>query len=411
MQKPRRVLVLVENLSVPFDRRVWKECRALREAGYQVTAISPKGHGFDTAAVETVEGVVIYRYAPYESSGGAVSYAVEFTVAVFMMSVLAWVAFFRRGFDLIHICNPPDVLVFVALPFKLLGKKIIFDQHDLSPEIFAVRRPGADRSPVYRVLLFLEYLTYRLSDVTIGITQSVCDIARSRGKVEPENLFLVRNGPDLSSFVGARADDTLKKGKRFLLSYIGMMGPQDGVDVLLRCVRILVDEFHRTDFHVHLVGGGTQLASLEQYARELGIEEYVTFAGMQPYDQVVQAVASADLCVCPDPKTPMNDRANLVKVSEYMCLGKPVVCFDLTEVRFSAADAALYAEAGDERDFAAKVHYLLENPQERARLGRIGATRVRELLSWDHSKKALSAAYDRACSMFDQTQPSCPEAT
>lgn len=411
MHNPRRVLVLVENLSVPFDRRVWKECRALTEAGYQVTAISPKGHGFDSAAVETVDDVVIYRYPPRESSGGAIGYAVEYTIAVLMMSALAWVAFFRRGFDLIQICNPPDVLVFAALPFKLLGKKIIFDQHDLSPEIYAVRRPDGERGFVYRVLLFLEHLTYRLSDVTIGITQSVCDIARSRGRIRPENLFLVRNGPDPRSFAGARADDSLRKGKRFLVSYVGMMGPQDGVDVLMRCVRILVEEFHRTDFHVHLVGGGTQLTSLQQYARELGVDDYVTFTGMQAYDEVVKAVASADLCVCPDPKTPMNDRANLVKVSEYMCLGKPVVCFDLTEVRFSAADAALYAEPGNERDFAAKIHYLLENPDERTRLGGIGARRVRELLSWEHSKEALSAAYDRACGMVDRTQPSCREAT
>jgi glycosyltransferase involved in cell wall biosynthesis len=259
-------------------------------------------------------------------------------------------------------------------------------------------------------LLIFEYLTYRFSDVTVCITESVCEIARARGGVRPENLFLVRNGPDLSSFAGAHADETLRRGKRFLLTYVGMMGPQDGVDVLLRCVRTLVDTFHRTDFHVHLVGGGTQLDSLQAYARELGIEGYVTFAGLQSYGEVVRAIASADVCLCPDPKTPMNDRANLVKVSEYMCLGRPVVCFDLREVRFSAADAALYAEPDNELDFAAKVHYLLETPDARASLGLVGVQRVQDLLSWAHSKQALCAAYDRAFSMLNRAQSSWREA-
>jgi glycosyltransferase involved in cell wall biosynthesis len=392
----RRVLILVENLSVPFDRRVWKECRALTEAGYQVTVISPRGSSVDRARHEIVDDVAIYRYTPFDSSGGALSYAAEYTVAVVMMALLAWVAFFRRGFDVIQLCNPPDVLVFAVWPFKLLGRRIIFDQHDLSPEIYAVRRPDGEHGLVHRLLLSLEYLTYRLSDVTMCITQSVCEIARTRGGVRSENLFLVRNGPDLKSLEGARPDPGLRQGKELLLGYVGMMGPQDGVDVLLRCVKRLRDEFHRRDFHVHLVGGGTELNTLRAYARDLGLADIVTFAGTQNYDAVGTAIASADVCLCPDPKTPMNDRANLVKVTEYMALARPVVCFDLAEVRYSAGEAALYADAGDEEDFAAKVQYLLDRPEERRRLGLIGAARVRERLSWDHSKAALYAAYERA---------------
>jgi glycosyltransferase involved in cell wall biosynthesis len=388
--------MFVENLSAPFDRRVWKECCALKESGYEVTVISPKGDEFDTKSREIVDGIAIYRYTPFESSGSTLSYAAEFAVALTMMTILAWIVFFQRGFDVIHLCNPPDLLIFVALPFKLFGKKVIFDQHDLSPEIFSEHRPKKKGSAIHRLLVFLEYATYKCADVVICITQSVCEIAATRGGVSAENLFLVRNGPDLNSFAGAKADPALRRGKTFLLSYIGMMGPQDGVDALLRSIKILVEEHGRRDFHVHLVGGGTELPQLRSYAEQLGIAGFVTFAGKQRYDGVVTAIASADVCLSPDPKTPLNDRLDFVKVAEYMCLARPIVSFDLTEVHRSAADAALYATPGDEHDFADKIVYLLDHPEERDRLGQIGAERVRNLLAWDHSKKALYSAYDRA---------------
>jgi glycosyltransferase involved in cell wall biosynthesis len=390
--------MLVENLSLPFDRRVWKECCALRDAGYTVTAISPKGSDCDRAARETIDGIAIFRYTGFESTGGTVSYALEFAVALVMMTVLAWMIWLRRGFDVIHLSNPPDLLILVALPFKVFGKKIVFDQHDLSPEIFVEHRPGKQGGWVHRVLSAFEYLSYRSADVVICITKSVCDVARSRGKVAPENLFLVRNGPDMDSFAGAKADASLRCGQQFLLTYVGMMGPQDGVNILLRAVNILVYEMHRTDVHVHIVGGGTELPHLKALAAELAVADRVTFAGKQAYSGVVTAIASADVCVCPDPKTPMNDRANLVKVSEYLCLGRPVVAFDLAEVRHSAADAAIYASPNDERDFAKCIDFLLSHPEERERLGRIGAQRVRDLLSWEHSNSTLYAAYERILS-------------
>lgn len=398
--------MLVENLSLPFDRRVWKECCALRDAGFEVTAISPKGRDLDSLFVERVNGVTIYRYVPYESTGGAISYAMEFAVALVSMTVLAWVVFLRRGFHLIHLSNPPDILILAVLPFKLLGKRVIFDQHDLSPEIYSLQQRNRERDVVHRLLLAFEWLTYRCADVVICITKSVCEIARTRGRVPSERLFLVRNGPDLRSFEGAQADDTLRRGKRFLLSYVGMMGPQDGVDLLLRAIKVLKEDFRRDDFHVHLVGGGTELGRLTDYARELGVAEHVTFAGRQQYDGVVRAIASADVCLCPDPKTPMNDRANFVKVTEYMCLGRPIVAFDLSEVRYSAEDAALYATPNDERDFAAKVDFLLSNPDERVRRGRLGAQRVRDFLTWDHSKEALYAAY--SCALGESLHPPAP---
>jgi glycosyltransferase involved in cell wall biosynthesis len=387
--------MLVENLSVPFDRRVWKECRALRAAGYEVTAISPKGTDCDMTSRETIEGVSIHRYTPFESTGGTISYAFEFGVALVMMTLLAWRVFFREGFDVIHLANPPDLLIFVALPFKLFGKRIIFDQHDLSPEIYSEHRPGTERGVIHSILLALEYVSYRAADVVICNTRSFGEVAATRGGVGRDRLFLVRNGPDPAWFVNATADASLRRGKSALLVYVGMMGPQDGVDILLRSIKVLIDEFGHRDFHVHLVGNGTQLPELQRDAGDLGVADYITFAGKQPYQGVVTAIASADICVCPDPKTPMNDRANFVKVSEYMCLGRPVVAFDLSELRVSAEGAALYAMPNDERDFAAQIDFLLRHPEERERLGRIGAARVREVLSWDHSKEALYAAYGR----------------
>ena len=387
--------MVVENLSLPFDRRVWKECCALRDQGYVVSAISPRGSDSDTASRETIDGIAIYRYSAFDSTGGTLSYALEFGVALLMTTLLAWVIFFRRGFDVIHLSNPPDLLIFAALPFKLFGKRIIFDQHDLSPEIYSEHRRHAEGGFVHRALLAFEYVSYRCADVVICITQSICEIAAVRGRVHRNDIFLVRNGPDLASFAGATADTSLRHGRQFQLTYVGMMGPQDGVDILLRAMKAVVADLGRDDVHLHVVGGGTELPHLRKYADELGIADYVTFAGKQDYQRVVTAIASADVCVCPEPKTPMHDRANLVKLSEYMCLGKPVVAFDLMEVRHSAGDAAVYATPNDERELAAKIDFLLRHPEERARLGEIAARRVRERLSWDHSKTALYAAYDR----------------
>jgi glycosyltransferase involved in cell wall biosynthesis len=313
-----------------------------------------------------------------------------------MMTWLSWRVFFREGFDVIHLANPPDLLIFVALPFKLFGKRIIFDQHDLSPEIYSEHRRGKEMGLIHRILLAFEYVSYRAADVVICNTRAFGEVALARGGVARDRLFLVRNGPEPEWFVNAAADASLRRGKSALLMYVGMMGPQDGVDILLRAIKLLIEEFGQCDFHTHLVGSGTQLPELQRYARELGVAGYVTFAGKQPYQQVVTAIASGDICVCPDPKTPMNDRANFVKVSEYMCLGRPIVAFDLCELRSCAEAAALYAVPNDERDFAAKIDFLLKHPAEREHMGRIGISRVRDLLSWDHSKEALYAAYDRA---------------
>jgi glycosyltransferase involved in cell wall biosynthesis len=405
----RKVLIVVENLSVPFDRRVWRECHALRDAGYQVSAISPKGTERDTSRQETIDGISIYRYPLLQSDGSFLSYAVEYGMALTMSFWLMWVVLFREGFDVIQICNPPDLLILVALPFKLFGKIIIFDQHDLSPEIYEVQKgKGHTQSIVVGALLFFEKLTYIFSDVVMVVNESCRKIAVGRGAKRDQNVFVVRNGPSLQNIKGVQPNPALKQGMKYLLSYVGMMGPQEGIDLLLRAIRGLVVVHRRSDFHVHIMGGGTVLEEIKKYAVELGLEQVVTFTGSVDYPQVMEGIASADLCLCPDPKTPLSDKCSLVKAVEYMSLARTFVAFDLEEVHLFAADAAVYAQPNDEGDFAAKINELLNNDELRASMGQIGRERVIQRLTWEHSKEALYAAYDKA---FEKRVGAMVEAT
>jgi glycosyltransferase involved in cell wall biosynthesis len=393
----RKVLIVVENLSVPFDRRVWRECQALRAAGYQVSTISPKGEGIDRAWTDVIDDVSIYRYPIFQSDGSFVSYLLEYAVASLASFWLMWVVFFREGFNVIQICNPPDLLILPALPFKLLGKKVIFDQHDLSPEIYQMQKgSGRKQNFVTRALLVFEKITYLFSDIVMVVNESCRKIALGRGCKRDSEVFVVRNGPSVQNIRGTQPNLELKRGKKYLLTYVGMMGPQEGIDILLRAIRDLATVHQRSDFHVHIIGGGTVLAPMKQYSIDLGINPIVTFTGSVDYKQVMEGIASADLCLCPDPKTPLSDKCSLVKVIEYMSLGKAFVAFDLEEVHSLAADAGTYAKPNDERDFAAQINELLQNEDLRISMGKIGRERVMERLTWEHSMESLYAAYDRA---------------
>jgi glycosyltransferase involved in cell wall biosynthesis len=390
----RRVLIIVENLPVPFDRRVWRECLALREAGYQVSVVSPMAMEMRKAR-EVIEGVCIYRYPAWHASGSFLSYLLEYSVAVAFSFFLTWVVLFREGFDVIQICNPPDLLILSALPFKLLGKGIVFDQHDLSPEIYQAQKSMyGKRNAVVTALLWFERLTYFFSDIVLVVNEACRKIALTRGSKRSDEVFVVRNGPSLQSIRSAAPNPALKEGKKHLLSYVGMMGPQEGIDVLLRAIRHLAVSQGRRDFHTRIIGDGTVLDEMRRYAASLKINDVVTFTGYAEYPEVMEGVASADLCLCPDPKTPLSDKCSLVKAVEYMSVGRPFVAFDLEEVRYSAGDAALYASPNDEEDFAEKVGYLLDNPELRNTMGNAGRERVLRSLAWEHSKEALIAAYD-----------------
>jgi len=394
--RPRRALLLVENLSVPFDRRVWREAVSLREAGWQVTVISPRGLDRDTAARETIDGIEVRRFKLIEAEGGLKAYVIEYGFAVLSMFWLALRVWLRRGFDVMQICNPPDLLIFAALPFKLLGVRVIFDHHDLSPELYISKNPDQQPGRVHRALLFFERFTFRHANVVMSTNESYRQIALDRGGKRPEDVFVVRNGPELSRLKKAEPNPALKQGAEHLLVYVGMMGKQDGLDYLLRALMMLRRDLGRRDFHALLIGDGPEVPTLKAYTRVSGLEEHVTFTGLVSQDRVFEGIATASVCVCPDPAIGLNEKSTLVKVLEYMGLGKPVVAFDLIETRASAAGSALYVTPNSEREFAEKIAWLLDHPEERERMGREGRDRVLNGLAWDHQKDQLFAAYERA---------------
>lgn len=414
MTSPGRVLILDENLSFPFDNRVRREARALSKAGYVVSVISPKGERFDTAARDRLEDIQIYRYAFTEAGTGLFAYLVEYLQALFCMSLLALRVFLTRGFDVIHLCNPPDLLFLVALPYKLLGRRILFDHHDLCPETYQTQKDMAvGKGPVHAALRILERATFAAADVVISTNESYREVAVTRGGKSEDRVFVVRNGPDLQRLVRVPEKPELKKGKEHLVFYIGNMSKQDGIDYLLRAVRHLVHERGRRDFHTILVGGGPILDRLRAYAAELGLAEHVTFTGRIPDPEVMAALSTSSICASPDPRNPLNDVSTMQKTMEYMAMGKPVVAFDLIETRVSAGDAALYAVPNSEADFGDKIATLLDDAALRRELGAVGERRVHEVLSWEYSVAPLLAAYRKAFSLagkLDRVPPSAAAA-
>jgi glycosyltransferase involved in cell wall biosynthesis len=392
-QKPRRVLIIVENLPVPFDRRVWQEATTLQQAGYEVSIICPKGKGYEKGH-EVIDNIYIYRHAlPIEASGAA-GYAIEYSWALFWEFVLTLRVLWTRGFDVVHACNPPDTIFLIGRFFKLFGKKFIFDHHDINPELYEAK--FGRRDLFYKLLVALERWTFRTANVSIATNESYKKIAVQRGGKRPERVFVVRSGPDLRRLKTVPPVPELKQGRQYLVGYVGVMGKQEGIDYLLRGVQHIVRDLKRTDIHFGLVGGGTELEDMKAYARELGVADYVTFTGRVPDQQMLEMLNTADVCVNPDVANEMNDKSTMNKVMEYMALGKPIVQFDLTEGRFSAQEASLYADKNNELDLARKIVRLLDDAELRERMGRFGRTRVENELEWKYEVPKLLAAYDMA---------------
>src|SRR5205807_7831693 len=384
----RRVLILVENLPSPFDRRVWQEARTLRDAGYEVSIICPTGGGCEKR-FELIDSIHIYRYRlPLEASG-VLGYALEYASAIAQAFILSWRVLLTRGFDVVHACNPPDLFVLIGGFFKLLGKKFLFDHHDLAPELYEAK--FGRRDFFYRLLLRLERWTFRIADVSIATNQSYLRIAIARGRMPPERAFVVRSGPSLERLKIQPADERLKRGRRYLVGYVGVMGKQEGIDHLLRAARHIVLDLGRRDVHFGLVGGGTSLEAMKTLARELGIAEFVTFTGRVPDEEMLAMLNTADVCVNPDIANEMNDKSTMNKIMEYMALGKPIVQFDLTEGRYSAQRASLYAIRNDALDLAAKIVELLDDPARRVEMGKYGRRRVENELAWKHEAPKLVA--------------------
>lgn len=386
------VCIIVENLPVPLDRRVWQEASALTEAGYTVSIICPKGHGFDSGR-DAREGIEIHRHAIWQASG-TMGYLVEYSWALLVEFLLALKIYKRTRFRILQACNPPDTIFLIACFFKLLGVRFIFDHHDLNPELYLAKFGRQDF--FYRLVCLAERLTFRTADVSIATNESYQEIAIGRGRMPPERTFVVRSCPDLQSICRTPPRPELKEGRSYLVVYLGIMGPQDGVDLLLDSIALIVERYNRLDTLFALIGSGTELPWLKAKATQKGLNSVVKFVGALHGKQLHAYLSTADVCVAPDPSNVYNDKVTMNKILEYMAFGKPVVLYDLKEGRRSAADAALYARPNDPEDFAQQILRLLNSEPLRRKLGDCARRRVEDSLNWEIEKRALLKAYETA---------------
>lgn len=389
----RKVLIIVENQPVPRDPRVWKEAQSLRENGYDVTVLCPQRRGYSNG-YEVIDGIRVYRHPMPKEHDTPIGYLYEYVCAFLWEFLYACWIYWRHGFHVIHGCNPPDNIFLIALPFRPLKVKYIFDQHDANPELY-VSKYGKE-GVLYKILAGLEKLSYRFSDVVIATNVSYRDLAIRRGTVASEDVFIVRNGPDPKSFKPVSPNPERKQGKRYLIGYVGTMGIQDGLDILLDVAKHIKDSGRR-DIRFTCVGGGSELKRLQKIVQEKELLDTVNFTGRVSDEELLEILSTADVCVNPDRPSEMNDISTMIKIMEYMALGKPIVQFDSKEGRFSAGEASLYAKVEDPvPDFANKIIWLLDRPEERRRMGEYGRKRVEEELAWRYSVPNLVAAYERA---------------
>jgi glycosyltransferase involved in cell wall biosynthesis len=393
MPKANKVLMVVENIPVPPDRRVWPEAVTLHENGYQVCIISPKGTTEFRESYICIAGIHIYRYSLPTIGSKYLAFIGEYGIALFMTFLLSLKVLFRHGFDVIHAANPPDLFFMIGLFYRPFGKKFIFDQHDLAPEMFQVK--FKDRMRVLRKLsnLFAHW-SYRTAALIITSNVSQKRMAITLGDCVPGKVFVVRNGPDMQSFKPVTPEPGLRRGRRFLLAYQGVMAIQDGVEFALYALHELVYKRGRQDVSLVLMGDGEQASMLHALSQRLNLDEYVNFTGWIDKEEILRYLTVADIGLSPDPQNGLNEYSTMIKTMEYMAMGKPIVAFDLLETRFSAQEAALYAVPNSVEDFADQIENLLTDKELRCKMGTLGRRRIEEALSWEHSKKHLLQAYE-----------------
>ncbi|MEH2212834.1 glycosyltransferase family 4 protein [Nostoc sp.] len=393
MASPKKVLIIVENLPVPFDRRVWMEATTLQKAGYEVSVISPTGNGFEKD-YEIIEQIHIYRHPLPPEESSVIGYLREYSWAVNWQFRLAQRVWRERGFDIIHICNPPDLLFLVAAWFKLFhGISIIFDHHDLSPEMYEAKYRRRDI--FYHGLRWAERLTYATADMVISTNESHREVALNRGHKKAEKVFVVRSAPDLSRFRRMPPNPNYRRGRNYLIGYMGVMGEPEGIDYLLRMVYYIVHKKNRSDIHFMLIGSGPMAEKLKDLSKELEVNEFVEFTGFKQGEELLERLSSCDVCVEPSPTSAYNENCTMNKILEYMAMGKAIVQFDLREGRRSAQEASLYAKPNDEVEFADKILELLDSPERRQKIGAEGRRRMEEILEWQYQAPKLLDAYEK----------------
>jgi len=386
----KHILFIVENNSVPFDPRVWNEARAAREFGYEVTVICPSdARKKDSRSL--IDGIRILRHPQVPEGSGKALLILEYLNATFWELLLSLRVFATHPFNVIHGANPPDHVFLVAAPFKLFGVKYLFDHHDIVPENYIAK--FGKKGVLYRLLLLMERLTFKSSDLVISTNESYKKIAMGRGGKRSEEIFVVRNGPDIERMPEAVSDPKLREGFRYIVGYVGVLGQQEGIDNLLQAVDHIVREKKRIDIKFIIVGSGPHLKSLIKKSRDLGLETFVQFTGYVP-DRVLHAVlASSDVCVNPEFGNEFTDKSTMIKIMEYMMFAKPIVQFHTTEGEVSAGESAVYIRENSVPRFAAAILDLLDNPEQRAKMGAWGRKRIEERLGWARQKQQLADAY------------------
>jgi glycosyltransferase involved in cell wall biosynthesis len=389
----RRALILVEDLPVPFDRRVWSEATTLQRAGWRVTVVCPMGEDARRWH-ERRDGIEIFRYPLPTTAAGLLNHVAEYAIAMPASLILSLLAWRGRRFDIVHACNPPDFFFPIGRLFRALGSAFVFDQHDLAPDVY-VAQGGRKGSAIHRFLLWSERQTYRSADGVIATNETYRRFAIERGGVDPERVSVVRSAPDPLRIFPVDPDLALKGGRQFLVSYLGTMGPQDGVDLFVEAARHVLE---RMPGEVRFVamGGGNQLEALRASVEQRGLADDVEFTGRIPDEMVRRMLATTDVAISPDPANDFNEYCTMNKTLEYMAMGVPAVAFDLEETRVSAADAALYAPPNDTAALAELVVELLHDPARRTAMAEAGRQRMAGPLAWRVSAENLVAAYDRA---------------
>ena len=388
MFKGKHVLIIVENLPVPFDRRVWQEANTLKENGAKVSIICPKMKGY-TQSFEVINGIEIYRHPLPVEGKGAFGYFFEYTIALFWEFTLSLKIFLKKRFQVIQGCNPPDLIFLIAAFYKLFNVKYVFDHHDINPELYIAKYQK--KGLFYNFMLLSERLTFATANYSIATNESYKEIAVRRGKMPDEKVQVVRSGPKLERLKLTPGNKSYKKGREFLIGYVGVIGEQEGLDLLLEAAKLIISI--RKDVQFAIIGDGTELEKIKSLSKKMGLEDYVDFYGRVNDEKMVDILNTADICVNPDRPTEMNNLSTMNKIMEYMALKKPIVQFNLKEGKLSAQNASLYAENTSTTDFANKIIWLLDHKEERIKMGEIGYTRIINTLSWEHESQNLLNIY------------------
>jgi len=401
---PGNVLIVVENNWVPVDRRVWYEATTLRDFGWKVTVICPAptgAHAGENAPEhnsiverENIDGVIVYRFHLTFAEEGISKYLREYISSFIWVAKLSWKIWREERFDILHICNPPDIFFPIGLFYRILGAKLVFDHHDLFPEMVIWRFKGVKGKLLRFLGRLMEYLTFKSSNVVLTTNESYKQIALNRNRIRKDSIYVVRNGPKIREFKPVDPDLSLRRHFPYVACYVGIMGEDDGVSELVDVIRLIVQDLKRTNILFILVGDGSDLPLVKQRVADYGLDEFVDMPGMIRDDLLLRRyMCSADVLLSPEPWTPLNAHSTFIKVGEYMAMGKPIVAYDFKETKYTAEDAAVYVSHGDVKGYAQAILSLLENENKRKRMGKIGFKRVKELVGWENQKRILLDTY------------------